>query len=293
MSIPSFGIRDLIRSASWQKLTVAFATLGLAQFACAGSVFITGHDPIWHANFGGNAAGANKLALAGIEYARNGSALPFLFIESTTVAVPGGNAREAPFLTSALGYTAAQYVVMNAADLGALSNFRTTLNSYSAIVVASDHGGMLTSAELSFLNTRSADIIDYLNAGGGLMASSESNAAGLLGSTPTFGFLPFLVSSTSFSAAEVGNTVSPLGAALGLVNSDVNGNFSHNYFTSTGGMTPVDYFNGDTAKPLSLASRSIITPTGVSVPDDGVTIVMLAASLGVFAFGLRRRTTTR
>ena len=47
----------------------------------AGSIFITGHDPTWHAHFGGNTTGARNLALTGIGYARNGSALPFLFTQ--------------------------------------------------------------------------------------------------------------------------------------------------------------------------------------------------------------------
>src|SRR5688572_11517133 len=129
-------------------LVLAFA----AMSASAGSIFVTGHDPIWHANFGANSAGAINLATTGIDYARNGSALPFLFIESKSVPVPSGNAHSAPFLTSALGYAPASYVVMDAADLGALPDFRAALNAFSAIVVASDHGGMLTGAELSFLN---------------------------------------------------------------------------------------------------------------------------------------------
>jgi hypothetical protein len=36
---------------------------------------------------------------------------------------------------------------MEAADLLALADFRATLDDYSAIVIASDHGGMLTSGE--------------------------------------------------------------------------------------------------------------------------------------------------
>jgi hypothetical protein len=268
----------------------AIATLiGVGNPAHAGSIFITGHDPVWHAGVGGgNVPGAIKLAQTGINYARNGSALPFLFIESTTVAVPAGNAHEAPFLTSVLGY-GGQYTVMNAAQLAALPDFRTALNSYSAIVVASDHGGMLTGAELSFLNSRANDIIDYLNAGGGLMASAESNAKGLLGVEQPFGFLPFLVASTSFQAAETSNTVTAFGASLGLVNADVNGNFSHNYFAATGGMTPVDLFNGDASKPLTLAYRGTITRGGVDgVPDAGATIGMFGLALGLLGFVARR-----
>lgn len=268
------------------KLLLLLSLLLSPTQILAGSIFITGHDPTWHANFGGNTVGAANLATTGIEYARNGSALPFLFIESTA-PVPGGNAYTLPFLTSALGYAAANFVAMDAAALNALPDFRAALNSYSAIVVASDHGGMLSAAELGFLNARSADIIDYINAGGGLYAEGESNARGMIGATQRFGFLPFLVSSTDFQAPEAGNTVTPFGASLGLVNSDVNGNFSHNYFSSTGGMTVVDLFNGDPQIPLTLAFRGTITNVGV-VPEPE-TYAMLLAGLGLLGIAARRR----
>jgi hypothetical protein len=255
--------------------------------AVAGSVFVTGHDPIWHAHFGGNTVGARNLARTGIAYARNGSALPFLFIESTA-PVPAGNAYTLPFLTPDLGYAPGDFVAMNAAALMALPDFRTALNSYSAIVVTSDHGGMLSSAELAFLNSHAADILDYLNAGGGLYADAESNARGMIGATQPFGFLPFLVSSTSFQASEVANTVTPFGSGLGLTNADVNGNFSHNFFSSTGGMDVVDLYNGNPQIPLTLAYRGTLTPGGV-VPEPG-SVFLLAFALAVLVLALRRRT---
>jgi len=112
------------------------------------SVFVTGHDPIWHAGEGGNFTGAANLARTGIEFARDGDTNPFLFVEAKTAPVPAGNAYTAPFLMSELGYGPGDYVQMDAADLAALPDFRAALSGYSAIVVASDHGGMLTSAEL-------------------------------------------------------------------------------------------------------------------------------------------------
>ena len=246
-------------------ILLAAVTVTGSKPAFGGSVFVTGHDPVWHSNFGGNAAGAQNLALAAIAFARDGSPLPFLFIESITVPVPSGNAHEAPFLTSRLGFTSSDFVVADINTLTALPDFRAELEKYSAIVVASDHGGMLTGAELQFLNNHLDDIIDYLNAGGGLAAFAESNARGLIGATPRFGFLPFLVSSTDFSEPESGNTVTPIGEELGLANSDVNGNFSHNFFTATGGMQPVDLRNGNPAQPLSLAFRGGFGSCGVGI----------------------------
>ena len=264
-------------------IVLAVLLLVFPSRALAGSIFITGHDPIWHAGMGGNFVGAQNLATTGIEFARNGSTLPFLFVESND-PVPAGNAYTEPFLISALGYTAADFVAMDAVALLALSDFRTALEGFSAIVVSSDHGGMLSADELQFLNSNSAVIIDYLNDGGGLYAEGESNATGMIGSTPRFGFLPFLVSSSDFQSAETGNTVTAFGASLGLLNSDVNGNFSHNFFSSTGGMNPVDLYNGDQSIPLSLAFRGVIDDGGVvgAVPEPA-SMTLLLAGLAVGA----------
>lgn len=264
------------------RTALALTALWASGAAWSGAIFVTGHDPIWHSNFGGNVTGARNLAQTGIEYARQGSSAKFLYIESITTAVPSGNARTAGFLTSSLGYSTSDFDVMDGAMLSSLSDFGATLAGYSAIVVASDHGGMLTGAELSFLNSNASTIIDYLNAGGGLYAEAESNAKGLIGGNTPFGFLPFLVTSTSFQAAETNNQVTAFGASLGLTNADVNNNFSHNYFASTGGMNIVDSYNGDLSRPLTLAYTGQIGGGGV-VPEPGT------LALALLALGMVRR----
>ena len=99
------------------------------------------------------------------------------------------------------------------------------------IVIASDFGGILTQAELDILDAHSADIINFLNAGGGLYAMAESDlGAGLTPNGGWFGYLPFIVSSAALNQSEIGNSVTPFGASLGLLDSDVNGNASHNVF---------------------------------------------------------------
>ena len=157
-------------------LLLAFHTLSFA-----GSIFVSAHDAVWHSRMGPNNTGAKNIATTAITYVRDGSTLPFLFVESISTPVPGGNNRVAPFLITDLGFSTLDFDVADGSILSGFSDFRSELNNYSAIVVASDHGGMLTSSELSFLNGHSDDIIAYLNSGGGLAAFAESNAKGLIG----------------------------------------------------------------------------------------------------------------
>jgi hypothetical protein len=100
-----------------------------------------------------------------------------------------------------------------------------------------------------------------------------------------YGFLPFLVSSTGLSQGESGFTLSPFGTSLGLTVSDINNNFSHNFFTGTGGMTPVDF---DAAgRIISLGFSGPITSIGV-LPEPE-TYALLLSGFGLLGFVARRR----
>ena len=158
--------------------------------------------------------------------------------------------------------------------------------SYAGIVVASDFGGFLTQQELDILNTRSTDIINFLNAGGGLYAMAEGNGGAHL--TPGgghFGFLPF-VTSTPFDSAETNVTVTPFGASLGLTDSDVNAHVSHNIFLGTYGLNVVDQFHDGSI--LSLAGRGILDDSGV-VPVPPSVWLFSSGLLGLVGIARRKK----
>ncbi|HEX7880171.1 MAG TPA: hypothetical protein VF720_12220 [Candidatus Eisenbacteria bacterium] len=226
--------------------TAALAVLaGLPATSDAGSLFLTGHDPDFHATLGGNTAGAIKINQVAIGFVQDPAFNPFyagtpkfLFVESR-IAPPGGHT------VGKAGIVASGYVEGVNFDHADATQLNAALNNlgtvYSAIVVASDFGGLLTQAELNILNSRNADIIAFLNAGGGIYCLAEGN--GGVGLTPGGGwlaFLPIAAVSPAIDQSEVGNTVTAYGAGLGLTNADVNGNASHTIFTAYGTLSPVD-----------------------------------------------------
>jgi len=269
---------------------VAIASLLTATSSWAGSIFLTGHDPDFHALPGNNSLGAQHINQAAINFITNPMFNPFvaagvrefLFVESK-ISPPGGHVNGVNGIIASGYKSGVDFEIHSASDLNAQLDLLGT--KYGGIVVASDFGGVLTQAELDILDSRSNDIISFLNAGGGLYAMAESNNGARL--TPKggrFGFLPFIVSSTSFDQSESGDTLTPFGTGLGLITTDINGNFSHNIFTSTGGLNVVDKDrSGDI---LSLAGRGQVNPGTGLVPEPG-SVLLLGSGLAVL-IGLRR-----
>jgi hypothetical protein len=257
----------------------------------AGSIFLTGHDPDFHALLGGNAVGAQHINQAAINYIMDPSFNPyklggvnkFLFVESS-ISPPSGHVDGVAGIVASGYVSGVDFERHDAGGLNAELNLLGT--KYSGIVVASDFGGILTQAELNILNTRSADIITFLNNGGGLYAMAEANGGAHL--TPgggQFGYLPFIVAETALDQAETGFTVTAFGQGLGLNANDINGNASHNVFTSTGGMNVVD--NDAAGHILSLATRNKVTQGGV-VPEPNAGFLLAFGLAGLAALRLRR-----
>jgi hypothetical protein len=233
-----------------------------------GGLFVTGHDPDYHAVRGFNAEGAEHILQRAVEYVTFGVTDPSMLLV-TDLRNPGGDESDPRLGLAEAGFT------FDVADSGSGEEGAVDLDSlaftdYDVVVVASDYGGWLRQVELDILNDRSADLIDYVNGGGGLVVLSESGARPedadtiYTGTTQDrYGFLPFLVTEVPLTQNEVGYTLTPLGISMGLAEEDVNNNVSHVIFTETGGMGVVDLDPDE--QPVSLATRSPITPGGVVI----------------------------
>ena len=100
------------------------------------------------------------------------------------------------------------------------------------------------------------------------------------------------MSSTSFNQTETGITVTPFGLTLGLTNSDVNGNFSHNIFSNTGGLNVVD--RDSQGNILTLAGRGQVTPGGGitnPIPEPSTILLFGSGLAGLAAWRYRKSKT--
>jgi hypothetical protein len=278
-------------------LIVAAAALFVGTPAMAGPIFLTGHDPDFHAQ---DSLGAQNLLRSGLNFVTggtfdDGASTKFLWVESR-IATPGGH-RIGENGLGAIGLTlGTNYDRVNAAEFATVD-----LSNYTAIAVASAFGGLLTRAELDALIARSDDIANYVNAGGGLLALAECFPCGanLLGGATApdlFGFLPVDVSAIAPSPPF---TVTAEGAAapFNLTNGDVN-DPTHNSFGLIGGLIPLDRDQGNQATTLAgnvrigdggFCGTPTTPPCPTGVPAPAGIVLVASGLLGLAGLSWRRR----
>ena len=261
-----------------RRLVVAAMAAVLAfpvsAWAVPGGVFVTGHDPDFH-SIAGNTTGARNIIRRAVEFVSGNVPAPSLLVVSSRISVPSGH------LDSVQGIQAAGFAgfdVAAAPGQGVLDLNTVDFAGYDAVIIASDFGGLLRQNELDILNSRTGDLVDYVNGGGGLVALSESNQGAHL--TPAgglFDFLPFLATELALGQPETNYTVTPFGQAMGLLASDVNGNVSHNVFLDTGGMEVVDRDGAGRILSLAVRGKQICAGGVPSLTIGDVTVAEGAA----------------
>ena len=264
-----------------RTVLAATVVLATAPLASAGPIFLTGHDPDFHAHDVSGPGGQDNLLAKGLAFATGGAAGKFLWVESR-IPTPGGHRIGEAGLNDIGLVLGVDYDRANGAEFATAN-----LNDYTAIVIASSFGGLMTRAELDALIARKTDIENFINAGGGLFANSECYPCGanlLAGPTAPqlFGYLPVAVSSI---AANGPFSVTPYGASLGLTNADMNFP-THNSFGLTGGLNVVDV--DASGNPTTLAgivqiNNGVITP----VPEPG-SLMLLGIGAAALVARMRR-----
>jgi hypothetical protein len=158
----------------------------------AGGIFITGHDPDYHAIRGNNQGSINIIRRA-VEYVTFNAASPSMLLV-TDVENPGGDQVDSRLGLAAAGYSfdVADY---GSGEPGILDLALINFSDYEVVVIASSYGGWLRQRELDILLARSGEVLDYINGGGGLVAFSESGPrAGDIPLTAPYKYIPFVIS---------------------------------------------------------------------------------------------------
>ena len=229
---------------------LAFLLLFSAFVANAGNLLLTGHDMDLHCSGG---SGCSNYGVA-LNYVRQGAptkTLPMLVLDEGTQVQAGANQAVAKAKNTVEGAgNTFPMTVVNPTSV-AFATMPITVALYSAVVIASDStcGGCDNStASITAINARTADLQAFFNAGGGLMyLAGASNRATYYNSIP--------VPATA-TAVSPPFTITAAGTTLGLIVTDANCCPTHNSFTTPAAGSALVVVENDSA---SQAETLIVT----------------------------------
>lgn len=292
-SVPGYYVLRLTASDTQLTASDAVTIRVVGSFdSIPGGVFVSGHDSDGHSageHDGQLTSAADHIITRAIEYVSYNKPNPKVLL-ATDLRFPGADNGDSRRARSRYNLTVADY---GSGQEGALDLHTVNFKDYDVLFVASSYGGWLRQDELDILNARRADVMEFVNEGGGLVALAELGGrlrADSLYPGVTrdhYRFLPIQVSTVQFAEDEHGSRISPEGEAMGLTIFDYL-NSTENYFTTTGGMDIIDYSAAGNITSLAYRGRRVTldgsvneSPVVYAGPDRTVTMPYAATLAGV------------